>query len=156
MTTQHALREQLNLIDLTNWLEVMLLLRICSFWAGSKSQGCTVVQSQDFQSLGILLCEVKAYNCMPLSQMMGQDKPIWRLAFFSRLEERKGIKLFVDAVGSLNTSMLDMNRFEARPIAGCPVLVGLLEIVCATNVPISFVHGSPVTDTQQSLHWMMT
>ena len=37
-------------------------------------------------------------------QMMGKEKPIWRLAFFSRLEERKGIKLFVDAVSSLNVT----------------------------------------------------
>ena len=36
--------------------------------------------------------------------MMGKEKPIWRLAFFSRLEERKGIKLFVDAVSSLNVT----------------------------------------------------
>ena len=26
------------------------------------------------------------------------DKPVWRVAFFGRLEERKGIKLFVNAV----------------------------------------------------------
>ena len=26
------------------------------------------------------------------------DKPVWRVAFFGRLDERKGIKLFVDAV----------------------------------------------------------
>ncbi len=37
-------------------------------------------------------------------QMMGKEKPIWRLAFFSRLEERKGIKLFVDAVSALNVT----------------------------------------------------
>ena len=36
---------------------------------------------------------------------------MWRLAFFSRLEERKGIKLFVDAVGSLNVTS---DRFEVR------------------------------------------
>ena len=36
--------------------------------------------------------------------MMGKEKPIWRLAFFSRLEERKGIKLFVDAVSALNVT----------------------------------------------------
>ena len=35
---------------------------------------------------------------------MGKEKPIWRLAFFSRLEERKGIKLFVDAVSALNVT----------------------------------------------------
>lgn len=28
-------------------------------------------------------------------------KPVWRVAFFGRLEERKGIKLFVDAVERL-------------------------------------------------------
>ena len=43
---------------------------------------------------------------------MGKDKPIWRLAFFSRLEERKGIKLFVDAVAALNVSGLP--NFEVR------------------------------------------
>jgi glycosyltransferase involved in cell wall biosynthesis len=30
-------------------------------------------------------------------------KPVWRVAFFGRLEERKGIKLFVDAVERLPT-----------------------------------------------------
>lgn len=41
--------------------------------------------------------------------MMGKEKPVWRLAFFSRLEERKGIKLFVDAVSALNVTN---DRFE--------------------------------------------
>lgn len=44
--------------------------------------------------------------------MMGKEKPVWRLAFFSRLEERKGIKLFVDAVSALNVTN---DRFEVRP-----------------------------------------
>jgi glycosyltransferase involved in cell wall biosynthesis len=44
-------------------------------------------------------------------QMMGKEKPIWRLAFFSRLEERKGIKLFVEAVSSLNVTN---EKFEVR------------------------------------------
>lgn len=42
------------------------------------------------------------------------EKPVWRVAFFGRLEERKGIKLFVDAVQVSfalvwleNTSILD-------------------------------------------------
>lgn len=30
-----------------------------------------------------------------------QEKPVWRLAFFSRLEERKGLKIFVKAVAQL-------------------------------------------------------
>ena len=47
--------------------------------------------------------------------MMGKEKPVWRLAFFSRLEERKGIKLFVDAVGSLNVTS---ERFEVRDRPG--------------------------------------
>lgn len=29
------------------------------------------------------------------------EKPVWRLAFFSRLEERKGLKVFVRAVREL-------------------------------------------------------
>ena len=47
-------------------------------------------------------CVLKAILLHP--QMMGKEKPIWRLAFFSRLEERKGIKLFVDAVSALNVT----------------------------------------------------
>jgi hypothetical protein len=39
-------------------------------------------------------------------QVMGKEKPIWRLAFFSRLEERKGIKLFVEAIDQLNVSRI--------------------------------------------------
>ncbi len=39
---------------------------------------------------------------------------MWRLAFFSRLEERKGIKLFVDAVGSLNVTN---DKFEVPLIS---------------------------------------
>ena len=50
-------------------------------------------------------------------QMMGKEKPVWRLAFFSRLEERKGIKLFVDAVSSLNTTGLD--NIEATHCLAC-------------------------------------
>ena len=48
-------------------------------------------------------------------QLMGRDKPIWRLAFFSRLEERKGIKLFVDAINQLDVSHIP--NFEVRPLA---------------------------------------
>ena len=32
------------------------------------------------------------------------EKPVWRLAFFSRLEERKGLKVFVSAVAELQAS----------------------------------------------------
>ena len=44
--------------------------------------------------------------------MMGKEKPVWRVAFFSRLEERKGIKLFVDAISALNVSAIP--NFEVR------------------------------------------
>lgn len=46
------------------------------------------------------------------AQAMGKELPIWRLAFFSRLEERKGIKLFVDAVSQIKAP--DMDKFEVR------------------------------------------
>ena len=36
-----------------------------------------------------------------------QSKQVWRLVFFSRLEERKGIKLFVEAVSRLQPESLD-------------------------------------------------
>ena len=46
-------------------------------------------------------------------QVMGKEKQVWRLAFFSRLEERKGIKLFAEAVAALNVSGLP--KFEVQP-----------------------------------------
>ena len=50
----------------------------------------------------------------PLRGMQaGAEKPVWRLAFFSRLEERKGLKLFVEAVGALDQAALDA-RFEVH------------------------------------------
>lgn len=42
------------------------------------------------------------------------EKQVWRIAFFSRLEERKGIKLFVDAVNLLDTAKFP--RFEVGGI----------------------------------------
>lgn len=45
-------------------------------------------------------------------QLMGKEKPIWRLAFFSRLEERKGIKFFVDAISQLDVS--NIPNFEVN------------------------------------------
>ena len=53
--------------------------------------------------------------------MMGKEKPIWRLAFFSRLEERKGIKLFVDAVSALNVTD---EKFEVRGVWWCVANLG--------------------------------
>ena len=35
---------------------------------------------------------------------------VWRVAFFSRLEERKGIKLFVDALHRLDHASLALNQ----------------------------------------------
>ncbi|KAK9821580.1 hypothetical protein WJX81_008053 [Elliptochloris bilobata] len=45
--------------------------------------------------------------------VVGSEKPVWRLAFFSRLEERKGLKLFVEAVATLDHASLD-SRFEVH------------------------------------------
>ena len=42
-------------------------------------------------SLLLLLHLVPAILMTPDQQVMGQEKLVWRLAFFSRLEERKGI-----------------------------------------------------------------
>ncbi|CAL8463815.1 g3349 [Coccomyxa elongata] len=41
------------------------------------------------------------------------EKPVWRVAFFGRLEERKGIKLFVDAVQRLPKEILEKPEFES-------------------------------------------
>lgn len=40
----------------------------------------------------------------------GHVKRVWRLAFFSRMEERKGIKVFVDALHLLDTTRLKQSQ----------------------------------------------
>ena len=42
---------------------------------------------------------------------------VWRVAFFSRLEERKGIKVFVDALHKLDFAAL--SRSQVRLAARC-------------------------------------
>ena len=42
------------------------------------------------------------------------DKLVWRLVFFGRLEERKGIKLYVDAINRLPKSITSRPNFEVR------------------------------------------
>ena len=41
---------------------------------------------------------------------------VWRIAFFSRLEERKGIKVFVDALHKLDYAALSRSQVQ---IAAC-------------------------------------
>ena len=38
---------------------------------------------------------------MEANGQLGKPKPVHKIAFFSRLDERKGIKLFVEAVSLL-------------------------------------------------------
>ncbi len=49
-------------------------------------------------------CSIVIPNVIPAVEAashVGESKPVWRVAFFSRLEERKGLKLFVEAVGRM-------------------------------------------------------
>lgn len=51
-----------------------------------------------------MMCSIVIPNVVPdmePASHAGSRKPVWRLAFFSRLEERKGVKLFVEAVDKL-------------------------------------------------------
>ncbi len=46
-------------------------------------------------------CSIVIPNVIPAMENSANEtltKSVWRLAFFSRLEERKGLKLFVEAV----------------------------------------------------------
>ncbi len=61
--------------------------------------------------VSITYCAAAALRRLPVPNMIADldqapkervDKPVWRVAFFGRLEERKGIKLFVDAVQVTN------------------------------------------------------
>ena len=40
----------------------------------------------------------------------GHVKRVWRLAFFSRMEERKGLKVFVDALHMLDAERLTQSQ----------------------------------------------
>jgi glycosyltransferase involved in cell wall biosynthesis len=50
----------------------------------------------------------------PVDRSHNVQKPVWRLAFFSRLEERKGVKVFADAVERLSSSVTRSPRFEVH------------------------------------------
>ncbi|KAK9906836.1 hypothetical protein WJX75_008813 [Coccomyxa subellipsoidea] len=41
---------------------------------------------------------------------MGSNKRVWRVAFFSRMEERKGVKVFVDALNLLDSGQLKQSQ----------------------------------------------
>lgn len=45
----------------------------------------------------------------------GAVKRVWRVAFFSRMEERKGIKVFVDALNMLKAASLKQSQVLWRP-----------------------------------------
>ena len=50
------------------------------------------------------LCRLVIPNVVPPLEAAGHpgsEKEVWRLAFFSRLEERKGLKLFIEAVNRI-------------------------------------------------------
>lgn len=50
------------------------------------------------------MCSIVIPNVIPAIEGSSNEtltKPVWRLAFFSRLEERKGLKLFVEAVSRI-------------------------------------------------------
>ena len=55
---------------------------------------------------------------------VGETKPVWRLAFFSRLEERKGLKLFVEAVGKIAENAPADQRCDT-PLTSPPLPLGL-------------------------------
>ena len=54
---------------------------------------------------------------------------MWRIAFFSRLEERKGIKLFVEALSKLQatTKISDNPEFEIY-IVGPEAVIDMVRI----------------------------
>ena len=94
-----------------------------------RSDSATCLESKDAEVESHLIGErLNGADCiaprrLPVPNMIADldqapkervEKPVWRVAFFGRLEERKGIKLFVDAVQVSfalvwleNTSILD-------------------------------------------------
>jgi glycosyltransferase involved in cell wall biosynthesis len=54
-----------------------------------------------------------------------QTKPVWRLAFFGRMDERKGIKVFADAVERLPPSITANASFEVYFIGAENVIEGM-------------------------------
>ena len=61
-----------------------------------------------YTELTKLYCSIVIPNIIPAVEPSeskpGEEKRVWRLAFFSRLEERKGLKMFVDAVNQLTAN----------------------------------------------------
>jgi hypothetical protein len=46
----------------------------------------------------------------PFSDHILRGKQVWRVAFFSRMEERKGVKVFVDALNLLDSGQLKQSQ----------------------------------------------
>ena len=46
---------------------------------------------------------------------LGSTKRVWRVAFFSRMEERKGVKVFVDALNLLDAAQLKQSQVPTLP-----------------------------------------
>lgn len=77
------------------------LLQVLLSWV-CVEKGSKVVTIRFF------ICSIVIPNIIPAVEPSeskpGEEKRVWRLAFFSRLEERKGLKMFVDAVNKLTAN----------------------------------------------------
>ena len=84
-------------------------------WQSCGPQGSYTHSPALNNALGVVdghvdTCRLVIPNVLPNQDTAAasvQVKQVWRLVFFSRLEERKGIKLFVEAVSRLGAGPLD-------------------------------------------------
>ena len=77
-------------------------------------------------------------SCLGCVQEPG-PKPVWRLAFFSRFEERKGLKVFVKAVQQLQAAV----GGEGRPVLD-------------PRFEVHFVGAEARIDMRPSTDWLRT
>lgn len=83
-------------------------------------------------------CSIVIPNVIPAVEAAshaGERKPVWRLAFFSRLEERKGIKLFVETIDKLVATRFDFDSrcSLTKALKKYPSLSRLRVLSCSLN-----------------------
>ena len=81
----------------------------------------------------------RRYKCRRVPEQVEEEKPVWRVAFFSRFEERKGVKVFVAA----------LQRLQDAVSAGKDVLLQL-----DPRFEVHFVGADARIDMRPSSEWL--
>lgn len=69
-------------------------------------------------------------------QVTSSQKQVWKLAFFSRLDERKGLRIFVDAISALNVTKLP-DGFEVWDLEMHVFTTAAWQLICGNHLHVT-------------------